>query len=53
MKFSLQVMNCVIGENVTIEDGCHLQNSIVCANAVLREKCSLRDCQVLLLDVVF
>jgi len=39
-------MSSVIGDNVTIEDGCHIQNSIVCSNAVLQERCSLRDCQV-------
>ena len=39
-------MSSVIGDNVTIEDGCHIQNSVVSNNAVLQERCSLRDCQV-------
>jgi NDP-sugar pyrophosphorylase family protein len=39
-------MGCVVGDGVRIEDGVVLQGCVVCAGAVLREKCSLRDCQV-------
>ena len=42
-------MGCVVGDGVRIEDGVVLQGCVVCAGAVLREKCSLRDCQVPLL----
>jgi translation initiation factor eIF-2B subunit gamma len=33
--------------HVVIEDGCHIQGSVVCNNVQLQERAVLKDCQVL------
>lgn len=32
--------------HVVIEDGCHIQGSVVCNNVQLQERAVLKDCQV-------
>lgn len=43
---SLQVVNSVIMDHVTIGDGCSIQGSVICSNVQLQERVVLRDCQV-------
>jgi NDP-sugar pyrophosphorylase family protein len=33
--------------HVVIEDGCHIQGSVVCNNVQLQERAVLKDCQVI------
>lgn len=32
--------------HVVIEDGCHIQGSVICNNVQLQERAVLKDCQV-------
>ncbi|CAL8468630.1 g8170 [Coccomyxa elongata] len=43
---NVKIINSVLMDGVQVQDGCHLQNSIVCHNAHLQERVTLRDCQV-------
>ena len=43
----LQIVNSVVMNHVVIEDGCHIQGSVVCNNVQLQERAVLKDCQVL------
>jgi NDP-sugar pyrophosphorylase family protein len=42
----VKVINCVLMDNISIADGSHIQNSIICSGAIVQERCSLKDCQV-------
>lgn len=42
----MKVINCVLMDNVTVGDGSHIQNSIICSSAAVQERCTLKDCQV-------
>ena len=42
----LQIVNSVVMNHVVIEDGCHIQGSVVCNNVQLQERSVLKDCQV-------
>jgi translation initiation factor eIF-2B subunit gamma len=42
----LQIVSSVVMNHVVIEDGCHVQGSVVCNNVQLQERCVLKDCQV-------
>jgi translation initiation factor eIF-2B subunit gamma len=41
-----QIVNSVVMNHVVIEDGCHIQGSVVCNNVQLQERAVLKDCQV-------
>ncbi|MEW5317384.1 MAG: hypothetical protein WDW38_008684 [Sanguina aurantia] len=41
-----KVLNSVLQDGVTVGDGCHIQNSILCSGAVILERASVKDCQV-------
>jgi ADP-glucose pyrophosphorylase len=43
---NVKVINCVLMDNISIGDGSHIQNSIICSGAAVQERCSLKDCQV-------
>ncbi|KAK9828728.1 hypothetical protein WJX72_001741 [[Myrmecia] bisecta] len=43
---NVKVLNSVIMDSVTIEEGCHLQNTVVCAGAHLKAKSTLNKCIV-------
>lgn len=43
---NVKVINCVLMDGVTVADGCHIQNSILCNGATVQERCTLKDCQV-------
>ena len=38
--------NCVVMDNVKIGDGCTIQNSVICSQAVIENNCSLNDVRV-------
>lgn len=42
----LQIVNSIVMNHVTIEDGCSIQGSVVCSNVQLQERVVLKDCQV-------
>ena len=42
----LQILNSVVMNHVSIEDGCTVQGAVICSNVLLQEGCVLRDCQV-------
>jgi len=42
----LQIVNSVVMNHVVIEDGCHIQGSVVCNNVQLQERSVLKDCQI-------
>ncbi len=33
---NVKIINCVLMDGVEVQDGCHLQNSIICPNAHLQ-----------------
>lgn len=41
-----QLINSVVMDDVTVEDGCHIQNSVLCAGSVVHAGGSLKDCTV-------
>lgn len=41
-----KVLNSVLQDGVTVGDGCHIQNSILCSGSVIMERASVKDCQV-------
>eukprot|EP00128_Syssomonas_multiformis_P010078 Colp12_sorted_trinity150504_noHs@23999 len=41
-----KIANCIIMDNVKIEDGVKLEGTIVAHRAVLHNNCSLKDCSV-------
>jgi len=43
---NVKVVSSVIMDHVTIADGCTIQGSIICNNAHLHERVSLKDCYV-------
>ncbi|XP_004363534.2 eukaryotic translation initiation factor 2B [Capsaspora owczarzaki ATCC 30864] len=43
---NVKLVNCLLMDNVTVQDGCNLQSVVVCTNAVIQAGCTLRDCQV-------
>lgn len=43
---NVKVINSVLLGNTTLADGCHVQNSIVCAGAQVGERVTLKDCLV-------
>jgi translation initiation factor eIF-2B subunit gamma len=43
---AVKVINSVIMDGVTIGDGAHIQNSVLCVRAVVQDRASLKDCQV-------
>lgn len=42
----VKVINCVLMDNVSIADGSHIQNCVICSGAVIQERATLKDCQV-------
>ena len=36
---NVKIINCVLMDGVEVQDGCHLQNSIICHNAHLQVSC--------------
>ncbi|KAK1317339.1 hypothetical protein QJS10_CPA05g00716 [Acorus calamus] len=40
------IVNSIVMNHVTIEDGCLVQGSIICSNVHLQERVVLKDCQV-------
>ena len=44
-----QIVNSVVMNHVVIEDGCHIQGSVVCNNVQFQERAVLKDCQVCVL----
>lgn len=44
--WNLQIVNSVVMNHVTVEDGCLIQGSVVCSNVQLQERVVLKDCQV-------
>jgi NDP-sugar pyrophosphorylase family protein len=47
VRLLLQIVNSVVMNHVVIEDGCHIQGSVVCNNVQLQERAVLKDCQVI------
>ncbi|KAG1665277.1 hypothetical protein FOA52_015854 [Chlamydomonas sp. UWO 241] len=43
---NVKVINSVLMDGSSVGDGCTIQNSILCEGVVLREKASLKDCQI-------
>uniref|UniRef100_A0A7R9VHL7 Translation initiation factor eIF2B subunit gamma n=1 Tax=Chlamydomonas euryale TaxID=1486919 RepID=A0A7R9VHL7_9CHLO len=43
---NVKVINSVLMDGVTVGDGCTIQNSILCSGVQLKEKTSLKDCQI-------
>uniref|UniRef100_A0A0A8XPJ5 Pco144592a n=1 Tax=Arundo donax TaxID=35708 RepID=A0A0A8XPJ5_ARUDO len=43
---NVKIVNSVIMNHVVIEDGCHIQCSVICNNVQLQERAVLKDCQV-------
>ncbi len=43
---NVKITNSVLQDNVVVGDGCTIQNSILCAGAVVKERATLKDCQV-------
>uniref|UniRef100_A0A453S771 Glucose-1-phosphate adenylyltransferase/Bifunctional protein GlmU-like C-terminal hexapeptide domain-containing protein n=1 Tax=Aegilops tauschii subsp. strangulata TaxID=200361 RepID=A0A453S771_AEGTS len=41
-----EIVNSVVMNHVVIEDGCHIQGSVVCNNVQLQERAVLKDCQI-------
>lgn len=41
-----QVLNSVLQDNVVVADGVTIQNTILCAGVVVKERAALKDCQV-------
>jgi translation initiation factor eIF-2B subunit gamma len=41
-----KVINSVIHDSVVVGDGVTVQNTILCSGVVVREKATLKDCQV-------
>lgn len=46
MGTSTKIINSVLLDNVTVGEGCHLQNSVICSGATLCDRVTLKDCQV-------
>jgi translation initiation factor eIF-2B subunit gamma len=42
----VKVINCVMMDDVSVGDGSHLQNCVICRGAVVQERATLKDCQV-------
>ncbi|KAL3137832.1 hypothetical protein ABBQ38_005086 [Trebouxia sp. C0009 RCD-2024] len=43
---SVKIVSSIVMDNVIVEDGSHIQNSIVCSESHLQAQCSVRDCKV-------
>lgn len=43
---NVKLISCVLMDGVSIADGSHVQNSIICSGAAVQERCTLKDCQV-------
>jgi translation initiation factor eIF-2B subunit gamma len=42
----VQIINSVLMHSVVLEDGCHVQNSVLSSGVHLQERASLKDCYV-------
>jgi hypothetical protein len=42
----VKVINCVLMDNVSVAEGSHIQNCVICSGAVIQERATLKDCQV-------
>lgn len=43
---STKVINSVLQDNVVVGDGCSIQNSILCSGVHVKDKATVKDCQV-------
>ncbi|RIA91378.1 nucleotide-diphospho-sugar transferase [Glomus cerebriforme] len=43
---NVKITNSVLMDNIIVEDGVKLEGCVVCNNAKIMEKCSLKDCEV-------
>lgn len=41
-----KIINSILHDGVRLGDGCHIQNTIICRNAAITSKVSMKDCQV-------
>jgi translation initiation factor eIF-2B subunit gamma len=41
-----KIINSILHDKVQLGDGCHIQNTIICRNARVVSKVSMKDCQV-------
>jgi len=41
-----KIINSILHDGVHLGDGCHIQNTIICRNANIVSKVSMKDCQV-------
>lgn len=46
LGINVKVINSVLMDNVVVADNCTIQNSILCSGVQLKERASVKDCQV-------
>ncbi len=44
---NVKIINSVLQDNVVVGDGVTVQNTILCAGAMVKERATLKDCQVM------
>lgn len=43
---SVKIVSSIVMDDVIVEEGSHIQNSIICSGSHLQAQCSVRDCKV-------
>lgn len=43
---SVKIVSSIVMDDVIVEEGSHIQNSIICSGSHLQARCSVRDCKV-------